>query len=65
MINLEYQTRIRMACRTVVVLQTMRTRLAAQAMIISGLVGVADTMITVIMVKSMIMHSVATALVAD
>ena len=64
MINLDHETRIKPECRTVVMLQTMRIRLAAQAMIISGLVGVADTMITVIMVKSMIMHSMAIAIVA-
>jgi len=52
-------------CRTVVMLQTMRVRLAAEAMIISGLVGVPDTMIIVIMVRSMIMQSMAIVMVAD
>src|SRR5215203_5428513 len=48
----------------VVMLQAMRVRLAAQAMIISGRVGAPETMIMVIMVRSMIMHSVAIAMVA-
>jgi hypothetical protein len=57
MMDLDHQTRIRLACRTVVMLQTMRVRLAANAMIISGLDGAPDTMIRVIMVTSMIMHT--------
>ena len=46
-------------------LQTMRVRLAAEAMIISGLVGVPDTMIIVIIVRSMIMQSMTIVMVAD
>jgi hypothetical protein len=45
-------------------LQTMRVRLAAMAMIISGLVGAPDTITVVIIVRSMIMHSMAIAIVA-
>jgi hypothetical protein len=37
MINLGRQTRIRLACRTVVMLQAMRVRLTAMAMTASGL----------------------------
>src|SRR5512132_3866246 len=48
----------------VVMLQAMRVRLAAMAMIASGRVGVPDIISIVIMVRSMIMHSMAMALVA-
>ena len=64
MIDLDHQTRIRLACRTVVMLQTMRVGLAANVMINSGLDGAPDTMIRVIMVTSMIMDSMAIAKVA-
>ena len=64
MINLDHQHHITLACRTVVMLQTMRVRLAAKAMIISGSVGAPDTMTMVIMVRSMIKHSIAIAMVA-
>jgi hypothetical protein len=63
MINLDHRIRIRLACRTVAMLQTMRVRLAATAMMISGPVG-PDTMTMVIMVRSMIIHSMAIAMVA-
>jgi hypothetical protein len=64
MINLGHQTRIRLACRTVVMLQTMRARLAAKAMIISGPVGALVSLSLVIIVRSMIMHNMAMAMVA-
>ena len=45
-------------------LQAMRVRLAAMAMTASGRVGAPDTMNMVIMVRSPMMHSVATAVAA-
>ena len=55
---------IRVVCRTVVMLQAMRVRLAATAMAGSGRVGIPDSMRMVIMVRSPTMHSKAMAVVA-
>lgn len=64
-INIDHQIRMSLACCSTAILQTMRIRLAATAMINSGLAGAPDTIIMVIIVTSMIMHSMAIAMVAD
>ena len=56
--------RIRVAWRTVVMLQAMRVRLAAMAITASGRIGAPDTMNMVITVRSPMMQSVAMVMVA-